>query len=228
MRHGTGAVRSNGYPPAASCILHQESAFLLGDLGPLTNPESISEMSETVSKLHEVLGLLAHASKPPEEGCPVGATDLQLSELGNFLEFDIPDELRQWLTMCNGTHAGPGGIYGTNTGNEDLNIEWNINLYGGWKSKRWVPIAGDGAGNSYIIDASRKYMDTEAVYFVDVMESVDKVSYVVASGVSEFLWFLLSRESGIIGWPFGREYVIDHDPAILTIKEPRILPWMAG
>lgn len=55
----------------------------------------------------------------------------------------------------------------------------------------WIPVAGDGCGNSYILDASRSYIDSDAVFFVDTMESVDKVSYVAGSGLPYFLTFLL-------------------------------------
>lgn len=86
-------------------------------------------------------------------------------------------------------------------------------------------IAGDGHGNTYVLDVGRQCIDADAVFFIDSMESVDTPAYIVASGVLSFLRFLLGREAGEVGWPFRREFVVARDAVVLTVIDSRLLPW---
>lgn len=173
----------------------------------------------------EILTLLNQVRKPPEQGGPVGAGVAQLNALRDSMGFDLPRELQYWLVQCNGLIAGPGGLYGTGTGDDFLDIEAKYEFYPQWRTNKWIPIAGDGHGNTYVLDVGRQCIDADAVFFIDSMESVDTPAYIVASGVLSFLRFLLGREAGEVGWPFRREFVVARDAVVLTVIDSRLLPW---
>jgi hypothetical protein len=181
-------------------------------------------MNQRVS-LRDVLALLGRAPRPPEEPAPAGATRDDLEVLRRRLGFDIPRDLEDWLLLANGTHAGPGGIYGANTTNENLDIAFHLDLYPSWRAKRWIPVAGDGTGGRYVIDADHAYADRDAVYFIDTSDSIDEPAYIVASDLPHFLQFLLEKELGSKGWPFDQEYVTARDPRIPDVKDKALLPW---
>jgi hypothetical protein len=65
------------------------------------------------------------------------------------------------------------------------------------------------------------------VFFVDVMEDPEELSYVVASSLGRFLRFLLESDLGDRRWPFDEEYVTAEDPAIGAVDPPTLLPWNA-
>jgi cell wall assembly regulator SMI1 len=163
-----------------------------------------------------VLDLLGRAPRPPEEAPPVGATAAELATLEHTLGFPLPNDLRAWLTVCRGSLAGPGGLYGVDTA--PTSIASVLDLYPDWRDRRWIPVAGDGCGNHDVLEAG-------AVFFVDTMASVDAFDYVVASGLIPFLTFLLERELGAKGWPFDADYVFARDPALAHVSEPSLLPW---
>jgi cell wall assembly regulator SMI1 len=181
-------------------------------------------MTERTS-MRDVLDLLGRAPKPPEEPAPAGASQADLDELARRLGFGIPRALEDWLLVCNGSLAGPGGLYGANTANENVDIAFHLDLYPAWRRKRWIPVAGDGTGGRYVIDAGHAYADHDAVYFIDTAESIDQPAYIVASDLHHFLTFLLEKEPGTRGWPFDAEFVTARDPRILDVKDRALLPW---
>jgi cell wall assembly regulator SMI1 len=156
-----------------------------------------------------------------------GATDEQLDGLRQALGFEPPADLVDWLRVCNGVIAGPGGIYGAAPPEDFLDIAGVLQLFPRWRDNRWIPVAGDGTGNHYVLDASRQHLDRDALFFVDVMEDPDELSYVVASSLDRFLRFLLRAELGDRRWPFDEEYVSAEDPEILAVDPAVLLPWNA-
>jgi hypothetical protein len=93
-----------------------------------------------------------------------------------------------------------------------------------WVGFDWIPIAGDGVGNYYVLDASRKHIDRDAVFFVDSMED-EGLTYIAASSLLIFLESLLEKELGEKRWPFVATYVLSVDPDIMRIRDTNLLPW---
>jgi cell wall assembly regulator SMI1 len=156
-----------------------------------------------------------------------GATDKQFDQLRQAIGFEPPADLVDWLRVCNGVIAGPGGLYGASPPEDFLDIAGLLQLFPHWRDNRWIPVAGDGNGNHYVLDAGRQHLDRDAVYFVDVMEDPDELSYVVGSSLARFLRFLLLSDLGDRRWPFDEAYVSAEDPAILAVEPDTLLPWNA-
>lgn len=173
----------------------------------------------------EVLDLIEQAPRAPESGRCAGATPEQLAGLKSRLRFVLPDIYLSWLRICNGMLVGPGGLYGTETAKEFLDVEWVLGQYPGWMNSAWLPIAGDGTGNHYIIDVSRSHIDRDAVFFVDVSDDSDALAFIVASNLTQFLKGLLRRELGDRRWPFNASYMLNIDPDIALVAPSALLPW---
>jgi hypothetical protein len=173
------------------------------------------------------LDLLGRVPRPPEARPCAGASKEQLSALEGELGYPVPASLVTWLSVCNGIVAGPGGLYGSRPADDFLDIGSTLRIHPDWRLKKWLPVAGDGNGNHYVIDAGRTHLDADAVYFVDVSEDALELAYIVGSNLDLFLVFLLDRETGVRGWPFDASYVLAHDPGIASVDSSALLPWNA-
>ena len=171
------------------------------------------------------LDLLERVPRPPGMRAVTGASIGQLEALGDLLGYSVPESVRAWLGLCNGAVAGPGGLYGSEVEWDFLNIGFVLNLYPDWRGRKWLPIAGDGNGNHYVVDVSRTHLIVDGVFFVDVCDDPMGLAYIVASDLSRFLNFLLNRELGIRQWPFDRDYVLGRDPIVGSVSPLSLLPW---
>jgi cell wall assembly regulator SMI1 len=144
----------------------------------------------------EVLRLLERAPKPPEARPPEGATRAELDAMQREIGFPIPASLRRWLALCNGYHAGPGGLFGSRPDYPDLDIAWIADLWSEEWSERWLPIAGDGCGDYYVVDVSVGAPLPDAVYFIDCGYDASQFAYAVGSSIPRFLIFSSKTTSG--------------------------------
>lgn len=172
--------------------------------------------------IDDVLQLLEQVPRPPDDRGYSGASEEQLRSLSEFLGMPLPADLREWLRVCNGVVAGPGGVYGT------VDITTVLGIHPEWRDAGWIPVAGDGTGNHYVVDTRRRHLDTDAVFFIDVMEDPTALSYIAASTLRLFLTALLRKELGDRAWPFQQSYVASSDPALLAVHPPALLPWASG
>jgi cell wall assembly regulator SMI1 len=160
-----------------------------------------------------------------------GADAGELDRLAAYLGYPVPAELRDWLSRCNGSSAGgPGEIYGAYPERRTLRIDSFATIYPQWTERRWIPVASDGTGNYYVLDASHLPTDTDAVFFIDTMDDPDRLGYIVGSRLLPFLRFLLEKElerPGADGWPFDPDYVLARDPDLAKVRDPSLLPWNA-
>jgi hypothetical protein len=175
-----------------------------------------------------VLQLIELLETPPKQGPPRGAAPDQIVALQGQLGFPLPAELRRWLETCNGYTVGPWGFYGANAGNnhkKHLDIGDVVDLHPDWRSSRWIPVASDGCGSTYVLDASGAHGCRDAVYFVDCF-SPSELDYAVASSLPRFLTFYLESDlpERPRSWPFDREYVLARDPELASI-DAELLPW---
>jgi len=105
-----------------------------------------------------------------------------------------------------------------------LDVEGYLDTYPLWPDKKWLPVAGDGCGNTYVLIADPSDPLYLSVCFIDSAEP-DMISYIVASGIWYFIQFLIEKEKGEeLHWPFDKEYVSSIDPDMLEL-EPTLLPW---
>lgn len=173
--------------------------------------------------LDDVVSLLPILEKPPGEGIPSGIHLADLDRLEQRIEFKLPSSFRSWLMTTNGPCVGPGGTVGIGTSRDLQDLESIYDLHPTWKAKKWVPIAGDGCGNYYVLIHGE--YDVEPVVFVDVMENADEPAFVVASSLWHFLYFLFRKDLGKSRWPFDKAEVVASDPKILETGFE--LPWNA-
>ena len=171
-----------------------------------------------------ILGLLSRVPKPPEDRLPPGISDKECDDFEKRNGIPLPPDLRDWLQVANGPCVGPGGLFGIRTARIHLDIESFLAMFPTWKTMKWVPIAGDGCGNYYILPTQHDYGLGYPILFIDGGVAFDTPSYIVASDLEHFLVAILEKELGMAGWPF--------DEAKVTLSDPRItqfnnvsLPW---
>ena len=149
----------------------------------------------------------------------------EIAELEVYLGWPLPGPVLEWLKRCNGVLAGPGGLNGWGAVPDFLDFKYNLEMYPSWRHRMWLPVAGDGNGNHFIFDGSSEHIDTGGVFFVDIHESDDDLSYIVGSSLQKFLYFLLESELDRTPWPFGRDFMLARDSMIDSVSPRHLLPW---
>jgi hypothetical protein len=178
-----------------------------------------------MDQFDDILALLKAVPQPPE-GIPPG---IQLGEIRAFEEelgFAFPPPFRKWLEITNGPCVGPGGLCGIRTLRDIQDIAKVFESHPQWKNRRWVPVAGDGCGDFYLMATTEEFGAGYPVFFVDIHENENVPTYVAASGLWPFLRFFLGRELASTGWPFRKEFVLARDPAIIACQGLPF-PWQA-
>ena len=161
-----------------------------------------------------IMELLEKVPQPPEEPIPVGVSDKECDDFEIRTGITLPAGLRSWLKVSNGPCVGPGGLYGIRPQRSYLDIESHLAMYPCWISKKWIPVAGDGCGNEYIVPTRGEYGDGFPVLFVETSYSTDVPSFIAASDFGHFLVLLLEEELQKTGWPFDMQRLLNMDPQI--------------
>ena len=181
---------------------------------------------EVMQLVHQVYELWPYNKKP----LPNRASDVEIDAFSARTGVPVPNELRDWLRLCNGPIVGPGGTYSLKK------MEQMYQWHPEWKEKGWIKVADDGCGDPYVLDTSTKIGDTHPVYFIDHETYEGEADYVVASSLWTFLRFLLradleSQEAVQHGlhyeslWPFNKHFVLMDDPALAQYKGSVPLAW---
>lgn len=174
-----------------------------------------------MDELKELLILLP--ADPMSHG-PKGAERSVIENAESRLGISFPQQLRDWLGVCNGALLGPGGLYGVGCEIDEIDIIVLFQQNDFWKQNYLLPIAGDGCGNDYAILTC---VDSSPVVFIEHSAvNRERPQYVVGSDVFHFLRNLFRRELGISRWPFNRTEVLLSDPKIQSFKGIP-LPWDA-
>lgn len=171
----------------------------------------------------KVLTLLSEAPKTPEDHEIATARDEDLDAFTEKTGVSLPREVRKWLCQHNGSTAGPGGIFGVGRSRPHLNIDHYYAIFPHWQAAGWLPVAGDGCGNYYLLPTAEDLGAGKPVFFIDTAEDSRRPTYLVASSLELFLEFLLRKELGEHWWPFNRKMVLQADPTIVNFAAP--LPW---
>lgn len=172
-------------------------------------------MKELIS---EVRSLLKQVPSPPDSSLPPGAEEGEIRAFEERTGIQLPSEVKNWLRTSNGPLVGPGGVFGilssspSNVQADDM--EAILRIYPEWKERHWLPIAGDGSGNYYIIPLGLYSKTGHPVFFIDTSDDHLKFGYSVASDLWHFLRFLFRRELGNKYWPFNKDRVLEEDPEL--------------
>jgi len=161
-----------------------------------------------------------------EPTLPPGASDAEIAGFEIRTGLTIPPAFREWLKFTNGPVIGAGGVYGIRTAHSITNIEPHYDWHPEWREKGWIPIAGDGCGDDYVIATQECNSQGHPVFFIDNHIDPLEPAYIVASNVLSFLRFYLRADLGERGWPFDRAKVLAEDPAI-TEPTTADRPWEA-
>lgn len=183
---------------------------------------AVAEQADVHADQGRVRQLLPRLPHDPNRPLPSGASDQELTDLATRLGTDLPEELAAWLRMCNGDTTGPGGLFGARPDTGFLDIAWHAATYPGWLHLGWLPVAGDGCGNSYVLLTRGPLAG--CVAFVDAISDPDEITYVAASNLWRFLRFLFEKELGAKGWPFASQVVLAADPDLAQVPGD-LLPW---
>lgn len=177
--------------------------------------EEVQDLAHRAAKLNLI-----------EPTLPPGAGDAEIAGFEIRTGLTIPPAFREWLKFTNGPTIGAGGVRGVQTSHEADDIESHYDWHPEWREKGWIPIAGDGCGDYYVIATQEHNSQGHPVFFIDCHLDPLTPAYIVASNVLSFLRFYLRRDLGERGWPFDRAKMLAEDPAI---AEPTTadLPWEA-
>jgi cell wall assembly regulator SMI1 len=170
----------------------------------------------------EVTRLAHEAVRAPGTSFPGGADDDEVADLQQAVGLPLPPDLVEWLRVCKGDRIGPGGFYGVRYSPNVTDIASVLDWFPHWRERGWLPVGGDGNGDHYVLITNGDL--TGCVGFVDQAD-IDAIDYIVATNLWTFLWFLLRDDSGEDRrWPFDRNHVTAHDPAMATIPADK-QPW---
>lgn len=146
----------------------------------------------TVVKVDEALeilrGLVAGAIRAPEEEAPRGADPAEIDSLQARVGCGIPPVLRAWLSVCRGAGIGPGGVFGSRPDNPYLDMAQRRDSFSEWAEQGWLPVAGDGCGNCYVLAADG------TVGFVDTMKDPGRIDCQAAGDLLSFMTSLLADD----------------------------------
>jgi hypothetical protein len=186
------------------------------------DPSAASETAALSQRVQRLLGLVP---RDPQQSLPGGASDAQLADLAARLGLSLPPVLTAWLRMCNGAAIGPGGLFGARPDNASFDLAERSALYPQWRAVGWLPIAGDGCGNDYVLITTGRLVGFIA--FIETMADPDRLDYLVASDLWRFLVFLLERELGDRRWPFDATAVLQADPRLADGPND-LMPWQTS
>ena len=164
--------------------------------------------------------------KKSGELCYPPVSNQQLNQGRKSLGIDLPEDLMRWLTLCNGTLAGAGGIYGLYPEKSWVDAVKILGLSPEWRGLKWIPVASDGCGNFYVLVCGGEAV-RPPVAFVDTIRDRQSLAYAVGSNLWTFIYFYLHREYEARSkrhWPFDKKWVLGIDPDFANVKVAP-LPW---
>jgi cell wall assembly regulator SMI1 len=176
--------------------------------------------------IRRIRELLTQVQQPPDDTPAEGLSESECDAFEQRTGIRLPNDLRQWLGLVNGPCIGPGGLYGIHTRRSHLDMEGFLARFPQWRASKWIPVAGDGCGNHYVVATRHEYGSGDPVLFVDTSTTPDAPSFIVSSDIGHFIVALLEQELGSKGWPFDKVYVTKADPAICEFYDVPV-PWTA-
>ena len=145
-------------------------------------------MTESDRRLAELRRLVARAVRAPEDDAPSGSSEAEADALQERLGQDLPAVLRLWLSICRGAALGPGGVFGQRPDCPFLDMPHVLALFPHWRDLGWLPVAGDGCGNYYVLTPDGP------VGFVDIMKDPGQLNRQAAPDLLSFMSGLLRTD----------------------------------
>ncbi len=139
-------------------------------------------------RLADLRRLVAGAVRAPEDVAPGGASAVELAILSDRLGCSLPLAMRNWLSVCRGAAIGPGGVFGQRPDRPSLDMARIRDLFPEWRTLGWLPVAGDGCGNYYILALDG------TVGLVDIMSDPGRLERHVSGDLLSFMTDLLSAD----------------------------------
>jgi len=134
--------------------------------------------------------LVAGAVRAPEDEPPHGALPTELEVLAGRLGQPLTLPLKTWLSICNGAAIGPGGVFGQRPDRHFLDMVKIRELCPAWRGLGWIPVAGDGCGNYFVLTPGA------TVGFVEPMSDPRILAGQVAPDLLSFMTDLLAADQG--------------------------------
>ena len=135
----------------------------------------------TEAEREQLVALVDGAVRDPRTARERGASPEELVALGDRLGTPVPTELVDWLRICRGEAIGEGGVFGVRPDWPSLDIAGVASLFPMWRPLGWIPVAGDGCGNYYVLQPDG------SVGFVDIMVDPVMVDATRAGSLAQFL-----------------------------------------
>jgi SMI1 / KNR4 family (SUKH-1) len=135
--------------------------------------------------------LAAGAVRAAEDDEPEGASAAQLAILSDRLGHRLPPALRSWLSVCRGAAIGPGGVFGERPDRPSLDMAGIRDLFPEWRTLGWLPVAGDGCGNYYVLTLDG------IVGFVDAMSDPGRLERHVSADLLSLMTDLLAADQAL-------------------------------
>lgn len=155
---------------------------------PVADTKAVLKLEAEDRSLARLRLLVAGAVRAPEDNAPEGASSAELAALAGRLGQALPSALRTWLSICNGAAIGPGGVFGQRPGRRFLDMVGVRERYLQWRELDWIPVAGDGCGNYYVLTADG------TVGFVETMSDPAALARHMAPDLLSFMTGLLAAD----------------------------------
>ena len=146
------------------------------------------ELDADGRRLADLRRLVAGAVRAPEDDPPEGASAAELAVLSDRLGRSLPPVLRSWLSIFRGAAIGPGGVFGQRPGRPHLDMVRIRDLFPEWQPLCWLPVAGDGCGNYYVL------VEDGTVGFVEPMSDPGRLERQVSADLLSFMTDLLAAD----------------------------------
>jgi hypothetical protein len=148
----------------------------------------VTEVDPDGRGLADLRRLVAGAVRASEDDEPEGASAAELAVLSGRLGRSLPPALRSWLSVCRGAAIGPGGVFGERPDRPSLDMAGIRDLFPEWRTLGWLPVAGDGCGNYYVLALDG------TVGFVDTMSDPGRLERHVSADLLSFMTDLLAAD----------------------------------
>ena len=135
--------------------------------------------------------LVAGAVRTPEDDAPEGASATELAILADQLGRSLPPVLKCWLSVCRGAAIGQGGVFGHRPDDPSHDMVRHLDRHPKWRSLGWLPVAGDGFGNYYVL------AQDGTVGFVDTMLDPGRIEQHVSNDLLSFMTDMLAADQAL-------------------------------
>lgn len=116
-----------------------------------------------------------------------------LAEAAQDVGFELPGVFVQWLLFANGCTVTHGGLFGLKSPRPLRDLLPELSFHSHWRSKRLLPVAWDGFGNVYTLDASSTVGG--AVCFFELASSANEPDHRAAESFEGFLAHFFTEEA---------------------------------